>query len=244
MNKVAVLLSVLLILGSCGKKSQKSDLEEFVDSNAGLTEDFLIACAAGNLTEFMGNTSNPIAVFYYNVDGAATAELYIKSGDGAKEDYSQYSKVNEPSESLFNGRMGKFSLPASYDGEWVIVTYTAGNTYHISDPIIIRAASNPTADISSHIIQTGDSLLPHFDWTSETTAGNVIYFSLISNSQDDFVSGTYTTDKTWQFYDLSNVVLNVTPTSNPILSASENYSYTHMGVDEDNWVRSMGSLTF
>ena len=58
-------------------------------------------------------------------------------------------------------------------------------------------------------------------------------------------AGDESEDFNWQFYDLSNVVLNVhdvTPT--PSLQPNETYKFVLMGVSEDNWVNLMGERTF
>jgi hypothetical protein len=242
--RITVIIIGLFVLASCNKKSEESHLEQFIAENQGLSEDFLIACAAGNMNEFMGSTERPISVFYYNVDGASTATLYVKSEEGTKDEFCYYSKVEEVPESLFNGRMGRFAVTSEYAGKWVIVAYNTGTTYNISDPILMRADTHPTVDINADIEIFGTSTEPEFNWLSDNVAGNVIYFSLITNASDDFVSGVYTEEKMWNFYDLSNVVLNVTPTMNPTLSTQESYTYINMGVGEDNWVRTFGELPF
>ncbi|MDB3907551.1 hypothetical protein N9355_08770 [Crocinitomicaceae bacterium] len=243
MRITAILLGVL-VLAACNKKPTQSDLEQFVAENQGRTEDFLIACAAGNMEEFMGSTERPISIFYYNVDGASTASLYVKLEEGKKDDLCYYSKVNEAPEALFNGRMGRFTVSKYYTDKWVIVTYSTGFSYNVSDPILLRADSHPTVDISNKLAVMGDSLQPEFNWFADPVKGNVIYFSLISNAANDFVSGVYTEEKEWDFYDFSNVVLNVTPTMSPTLDAQDSYVYTNMGVGENNWVRTFGTLSF
>jgi len=78
---------------------------------------------------------------------------------------------------------------------------------------------------------------PRFVWEEGTTSNNIIFFHVISDQNGQAISGTYTRDLTFQFYDLSNVVLNVThPDTNPILLPNDNYQFTLMGVSEDNWV--------
>jgi len=54
---------------------------------------------------------------------------------------------------------------------------------------------------------------------------------------NNLISGTYTIEKTFTFYDLSNVVFNITdPNSNPTLEANQTYKFILMGVSEDNWI--------
>ena len=65
---------------------------------------------------------------------------------------------------------------------------------------------------------------------------NEIYFQVLSTSENDFLSGTYTFDTWFQFYNLDNVVLNITTESKPSLDIDKEYNFTMMGVSIDNWV--------
>jgi hypothetical protein len=244
-SRVRLIFLLLVLISSCSKDKITSDLERFVNDNSELSTDYLIACAGGNTTEFMGDSENPISIFYYNVDGASEAQLFELRAEGLDpNDFGNYESSSLNGVSLFNGRMGHFKSPAINSEKWFIVCYTTASKLHISDPIVILASTLPTVEISSHIAVTENGIMPSFDWSNDPTDGNVIYFSLISDSANNFISGTYTEVKNWQFYDLSEVVLNVTPVQNPSLNPNENYSYLNMGVDEDNWVRSMGTQNF
>ena len=66
---------------------------------------------------------------------------------------------------------------------------------------------------------------------------NIIYFQVISDVNGNFISGTYTVEKEFTFYDLSNVVFNITDTTAlPVLELDTQYVVTLMGISEDNWV--------
>jgi hypothetical protein len=59
------------------------------------------------------------------------------------------------------------------------------------------------------------------------------------------ISGTYTYDKFWLFYELSNVVLNIkVQDPPPVLHPNRKYTFTVMGVSENNWVNLIGEKTF
>lgn len=244
MKKILFFVLVGLTLVSCKKGTDpKSELQIYLDSKAGFAQDYLIACAAGSNSSFMGNTNTPISIFYYVLPNTSNIQLF-ETTETNPNDFSKYKKIFLPQESLFQGQMGRYLSGPINQEKWVIVTYEKGSTLHISNPIFLDAINRPTIDIVNEIQITENGTTPDFDWASDTTAGNVIYFSLISNPMDEFISGTYTTDKFWTFYDLSNVTLNVTPNANPTLAPNNNYRYIHMGVDEDNWVRSFGEKVF
>lgn len=245
-KKVLLVLLVAIIVPSCKKDNPsevKSDLEEYIASYYNLNRDFLIACAAGNNFSFMGSSEKPISIFYYKKDGISNIQIFETTSSNFK-DYSTYDRVELTNENLFNGRMGRFLSPSISESKWYIVTYISANSLHVSDPIQIKSAIHPTQDITQNINVAENQINPSFDWQNDNVDGNVIYFSLISDFQETFISGIYTSEKNWTFYDLTNVTLNVTPTESPILLSDTAYIYTHMGVDSENWVRSFGSKTF
>ena len=75
MKLVPIILG-LLVLASCNKKPEQSDLERFIVDNHGRSEDFLIACAAGNMNSFMGDSETPIHVFFYKLFNDIPKERY------------------------------------------------------------------------------------------------------------------------------------------------------------------------
>lgn len=239
------MLFLLFVVTGCKKDkiTELSDLEKYVTSYSSLEKDFLIACAAGTNTTFMGSSETPIAIFYYKKDGVSDIQLF-ETTDAAYTDFSKYKRANLTNVNMFNGRMGRFLSPAFTSSKWFIVTYVTSNKLHVSDPIQIKSASYPTVDITNQIAITENGVTPSFDWQTDNVSGNVIYFSLVSDLQENFISGTYTAIKNWTYYDLTNVTLNVTPTENPSLLPDTSYNYVNMGVDEENWVRSFGSKMF
>ena len=79
--------------------------------------------------------------------------------------------------------------------------------------------------------------MPRFTWVDSAVAENVIYFQVISDVANNLLSGTYTIEKTFQYYNTSNVTLNITRELPPAeLEVGKNYNFTMMGVSTDNWV--------
>jgi len=117
-----------------------------------------------------------------------------------------------------------------------IVTYLSEGKIHVSDPIRIKTNPKPT-EVSSTLVNIEveqDSV--HFQWQDGIIDENVIYFQVVSDTQGNLISGTYTYDRSWTFYDTSNVVLNITTDENPMLTSGEEYTFTMMAVSDDNWV--------
>ena len=105
--------------------------------------------------------------------------------------------------------------------------------------INIRLKTNikPTELNPNLVTITEDSVNPSFSWNDGIIKENVIYFQVISDSANNLISGTYTTEKDFTFYKVDNVVLNITDSSSiPRLEIGKKYTFTMMGVSEDNWV--------
>jgi len=205
----------------------------------------LVACAAGNLSL----DDLPLTVFYRTKTGGISDLRYFESAsvDIDPLDYNNYEEVSIENQSLFNGFMGKFELPEPQTEKWSIVTYVANDTLWYCEPIKMESLTKPTAMPSGLITVNMDTPLnPIFYWTDEADTENVIYYQLIVDpNTNEAISGTYTTDLQWQFYDLSNVVFNVTePGTEPELVPNQIYKMIMMGVSEDNWVNLFGEFEF
>ncbi|MFT4602312.1 MAG: hypothetical protein ACI857_002498, partial [Arenicella sp.] len=73
---------------------------------------------------------------------------------------------------------------------------------------------------------------------------NVIYFQVIADKHGNLVSGTYTINKFFNFYDLTNVVINIKEFPIPFLDNGEHYTFTLMAVSDDNWVNVAATKEF
>jgi hypothetical protein len=129
---------------------------------------------------------------------------------------------------------------------WAIMTYKSEGKLHICDPIKMKQDSKPT--IYAPQLITIDLTSPTesvFSWETDSDTETVIYFQVVSDSLGNLISGTYTYDKHWKFYDLSNVVLNIHDVNPlPELTPNSKYKFTLMGVSEDNWVNLIGVKEF
>lgn len=249
MKQFAILSFVIFSLLSCEKELTSTTasfgLKGYLDSKANLPLGNIIACAGGTTTSFLNDSINPISVFFYVDSGAHDFRYYETNSINVNpNDYNLYFERDYDMTVLFQGVMRKFNHPPLSDERWGIVTYETEGKVHICNPIRLKAVVEPTQDISTitAIMETGVN--PSFDWTAENEPNNVIYFSIVSDLNSELISGTYTTDKFWTFYDLSNVVLNVTPNPNPSLMPSTDYNYTMMGVSVDNWVHTFAAKPF
>jgi hypothetical protein len=67
---------------------------------------------------------------------------------------------------------------------------------------------------------------------------------VVSDAQNNLLSGTYTYEKRYRYYELDNVVLNITKGVPPALKNNALYNFTLLAVSEDNWVNLFSEIEF
>jgi len=252
MRKIFIFSSLVFLINSCKKedisvKYNTSNLSDYLKSESNqytLTRQ-LIACAASTDGADPEQSTYPISIFYYPVSGAFDVRYFeINKVEDDQNNYENYTFNNLQQVPVFNGYLGRFKSNVSQD-TWCIITYKTLGKLHICSPIKIKHYSQPTLFAPQVINVQNNGVQPKFTWVDSTSINNAIYFQVVSDANDNLISGTYTYDKHWDFYDLNNVVLNIRDV-NPIpsLTNTTNYNFTLMGVSVDNWVNIAGSKGF
>ncbi|CAL2103979.1 conserved protein of unknown function [Tenacibaculum sp. 190130A14a] len=223
---------VLVFLLSCATEDEgQVSLRDVIAMNLGVVQDEVIACAASSKAD--ANTS---FVFYYPIPTATNIQYFeTESIQDDKNDFSLYKEILLPKEKVFNGYLERFVRESNKE-VWCIVTYNSEGKFHKSNPIRIKNQSKPTEWIDEVAIDFPEATTPKFSWNDGTVKENAIYFQVVTDANETLLSGTYTFEKMFQYYNLSNVVLNVTRETPPALILGSNYGFTMMGVSEDNWV--------
>jgi hypothetical protein len=248
-NVVCILLS-LLVFTACERDEvvpYTPSLSQYIAEHPTFeTSPDLIACAAGVPSGFMGDTLHPTSVFFYPVEGAYEFRYWETDGPNYDiTDRDAFFFKPLPDEPVLNGKLWRFTNTAFEGQRWGIVTYKVGSTLHICRAINLKTNVKPTQIAPELMNVTENGTTPGFQWDDGWYDDNVIYFQIVSDLQGNLISGTYTVERNWDFYDLSNVVLNihdVTPT--PSLVADSTYAFTLMSVSYDNWVNLMGEVQF
>jgi len=228
---------------SCGDKEPVSPvtLADYIAQNSTLplVRDSLIACAAGGQENFMVDEERPISIFYYP-EGNATEFKYFETESISvnPDDLSQYKIKSLPDTSILNGYLRHFSRAAVDQNIWCRVSFIKDDQLHISNAIRLKFNDLPTEFNPALLaINQDDKLSPIFNWQEGRIAENAIFFQVISDDNNNLLSGTYTYEKQFQFYNLENVVLNIRDiTPAPALTTEEDYTFLLMGVSADNWV--------
>lgn len=224
-----VIICFVILSCSQDKDDDIQSLETYIQGET--TEmGAVIACAASH------NVSGNILTFYYPKEGATNIGFFETTNTDLNEnDFSNYNPVLLNSEPVFNGHLGKFEQSDSHE-KWIIITFELNNEIKISNPIRSKQITKPTLwndEVSINQFQPG---MPVFNWIDNPVGDNAIYFQVLSDAEDNLLSGTYTYENQFQYYKTDNVVLNVTTQPVPDLISQDIYNFTLMDVSEDNWV--------
>ncbi|EAR00502.1 hypothetical protein FB2170_08354 [Maribacter sp. HTCC2170] len=228
----------MVFVGCSADKVNDTDvLNDFLNEKE-LVFDNVIACAASNLND------QKVSVFFYPRTGAMNFQYFeTETSLSDKNDLENYIKKAYPLKEIFNGYLMKFEIEAETE-KWAIVTYEEAGKTHLSNPIRLKQISKPTEYLPENISIGTASEMPLFSWQDGVYSDTKIYFQVVSDVDDNLLSGTYTYDKMFTYYELDNVVLNITKTVPPILKTGDSYNFTLMGVSEDNWVNQFSIVDF
>lgn len=237
--KLIALLLILIGITSCNDERilDQSILNDYIELNSDRELADLVACAGGRALGLLGMSTEPTDVFFYPINGARDFRYFEAENIADSSDFTKYIEKKLDDEPVFNGYLWKFNnLP--FSGEKMgVVTYKTEGKLHVCTPIRQKTNTKPTEVDNGlgEVLENGTT--PSFIWEDGEIEENVIYFQVISDEDNNFISGTYTIEKDFTFYDLSNVVFNITnPSISPTLEPNKNYNFTLMGVSEDNWV--------
>ncbi|WP_298416891.1 hypothetical protein [uncultured Kordia sp.] len=199
----------------------------------------VIACAASDAS------NSAIVNVYYYLEAGATNIQFFETNTAAidKDDFSNYRKLDINSEPLFEGFIQQFKRPFGQE-QWVIVAYELDGEVKISNPIRTKNITKATVWSEEVEISQQDSKMPKFTWEHNANGDNAIYFQVVSTVDNGLLSGTYTYENQFQYYNTSNVVLNITPENPLTLTIGNSYQFLVMDVSEDNWVNTVFQSIF
>lgn len=239
--KISVLLLTFSLLISC-QSDDTSEAVNLVNTNAlsgvianrTIETGAVIACAASDI-----NDATIVNVFYYLEEGATNIRFFeTNTANVDKDDYANYQELDITSQPLFDGFIYQFTRPFAHE-QWVIISFELDGEIKLSNPIRTKNVTKPTIWTEAVDINQEVSKMPKFMWEHNANGDNAIYFQIVSTVDNGLLSGTYTFENQFQYYDTSNVVLNITQ-ENPLeLTVDNSYKFTLMDVSEDNWVNTV-----
>lgn len=201
--------------------------------------DNVIACAASN------EDPNTVSIFLYPRPGVTNVNFFqTKNTAVDKNDFSGYALGTGELQDVFNGFLLKYEVIPEQE-QWIIVSFEEEGFLHVSNPIRIKHRSKPTEYLDENLTVDNGSTMPIFTWQDGTFEDSAIYFHVVSDADNNPFSGTYTFDQNFQYYNESNVVLNITEVvPPPDLQFNTEYNFTLLAVSEDNWVNLFAETPF
>lgn len=238
--KKLIFIILTLLLFSCDEEDPVLNelvLADYIRLNSSLALADLVACAGGQADGLLESAAEPTDVFFYPITGATDFRYFEAENVADSSDFTKYVAKELKSEPIFNGYLWKFNNTPFTGERMGVVTYKTAGKLHVCTPIRQKTNSKPT-EVNPDLVEINENgTMPSFTWADGLIDENVIYFQVISDAENNLISGTYTIEKDFTFYDLSNVVFNITDsTFTPTLEPNKAYRFTMMGVSEDNWV--------
>jgi len=225
---------LVILLCSCSTQEKinlsENVLNEYLQIHAEKKLDEVIACA-GNDKE----NKEKVFVYFYPIEGSSDFRYYETENTAVDpDDFSNYRLKEFPSEGFLKDKLSRFIRDLDNEA-WGIVTYLSEGKIHKSNPIRLKQKSNPTELDSNVMIDFSTSLSPRFSWNVSSYNSDAIYFQAITDNES-FISGTYTFDLFFRYYNTNNVVLTINSDTPLTLVENKEYGITILGVSEDNWV--------
>ena len=215
------------------------NLDEYLEVNETKTIEVATAFAASA-------SENLSYIYYYPLLGTSDMRYYeTESASVDENDFSNYRRKNLSDEPVFGGKLRRYSRTNS-EGVWSIVTFVIGDILYKSNPIKIKIDEKPTEWFTDENvnIDTKERLKPTFTWVDGSNTENESYFQVFTDNTGDFLSGTFTVNKTFQYYNVSNTTSNINTEIPPELIFDAEYKLTVMGLSSDNWANLMIEQSF
>ncbi len=230
--KKIIILFISIVLISCSSDNEMSEIRlSDVVAKYELEIDNVIACAAGGRVN-----QDEIIAYVYPRSGVSEIRYFeTENAEVDKNEYENYKEVILPIEDFFNGYLKKIKRETTVE-RWIILTFVENGKLQLSNPIRLKHKTQNTNYTDAVTIDQEEPLMPLFIWNEDNANQNAIYFEVVSTTENELLSGTYTFEQQFQYYKLDNVVLNITRETPPVLQMGIPYNYTTMGVSEDNWV--------
>jgi hypothetical protein len=234
--KKIVILYICLFVFSCSEDTDVGiarNLQEYVDENKMVTESSVLAWAAN------AEANTTLAYIFYASEIGASDIRYYELADPTLDasNFINYKRENLENTVVFEGKLNRFSR-SGFSETWCLITYKKAGVLQISSPIKLNNTSKPTEYSNAVNMSYKTMLEPNFTWKDSEREESFIFFQTISNEANELVSGTFTKNTFFQYYDTSNVL--ETPSLNTkqpkALLPDQIYNFTAMGIGQDNWV--------
>ncbi|MFK8046375.1 MAG: hypothetical protein AB8B72_12840 [Crocinitomicaceae bacterium] len=241
-------LSLLFVL-SCQKKEKNMNLEEYIEDNSDLEQVSLTAFVLSDINQLSpSGNGGPFSEFYFEKPSDAFDLRYFATKDVKKTDalkyYKPVNKLPMGDSPAFNGGLRRTGVGDASIEKKVVLTYKTAGKIHISEPVLVKQSTAPTEYNDDLLIVKESGITPYFEWQDGgSEVLNQRYFLVISDSIENLISGIYTTNKNFEFYDSSSVIESLA-ISTAELQPNSKYIATVFGISDFHWVNFVARKAF
>jgi len=171
-------------------------LETLLSEYTTVARDSVIACASGSM-----NMNEAIVYAYPRSDAEDMRYFETDSILVDEKNFENYRQIILEKEDIFNGYLNKFIRETIIE-KWVIISFVENGILNLSSPIRLKHQTQNTIFTDDVSINQSDLGMPLFSWDSIGLPEDKIYFQVLSDTDNDLLSGTYTFDTEFKFYDL------------------------------------------
>ncbi|WP_111682239.1 hypothetical protein [Winogradskyella tangerina] len=243
--KKIILLAVFIAITSCVKNESvpivfqnNTFLPEDLENNLYQTD--AIFTFAGNDLANSDHTN----IYAVIEEGASDIKFYETDTPNINEqDLYRYLLMEIQPTLISDAKIKTFRHTFLRD-EWIIMTYKIEDKIKLSSPIRINNLFRQTDYIEDIVIDQGMSGSANFEWSVQSAENNAFFFEIMKDQNDAVLSLTFTNDSHFQYFDLTNVTLNLSQNVPPNLVQDENYEFTVLDIGLDNWINTVHSRAF
>ena len=150
-------------------------------------------------------------------------------------DFSNYKRRSLTDIPQFDGAFRRFSRSSATE-VWCLVTYISEGKLYISAPIRTKNQTRQTEWKTTVAIDYTTTLKPVFTWLDTSYAESETYFQVFTKKDATLLSGTFTIENTFQYYNESNIIGKIHTGTPEELVLDEDYKFFLYGLSSDNWI--------
>ncbi|MCG8573813.1 MAG: hypothetical protein MI810_02920 [Flavobacteriales bacterium] len=243
MKKGGFIFLVTLLAIACSKTKNIS-LQQVVDEST-IAQQSFIALGVGAEYGYEEESKFPVFLWHEKMSGASNYRFFeTKDKSSNPEDYGAYREVRKPVTSeRYLGFMDQTKLKSQKD-RWGIVTFELADSLWVSNPIALLPQSRATQSMEVWLEIDVEGSDVTFSWIDGSYKESTKYLMMISDVNQNVVFAGTTTELFWNLYDEEALTESLLYPTLFELEVNQNYSFTLIGLNENNWGTIYLSKTF
>lgn len=180
-------------------------------------------------------------IYFYPPEGATNIQYFeTRNLQSVKTNLNAYNKRILEMEDVFQGKLKRL-LRIGEEDAFAIITFLVDDKFYQSEPISIKRQRLGTIYDNLVNLDFSTALQPKFSWNP--AVDNQFYHQVVSDVNDNFLTGTFTELPTFRYGSFNNVI-DVISLNIPDLVLNEDYKFTLFAIDVEFWVNVISTRDF